>query len=138
MENNWYGFSHDAVAKRFEGDLTDLNDFCVYDEYLPVAVYSVESPNRDKGHKDFVLLQIQDKQLLIRGLDREEMEKWRYQDAIVCEQCKDVIYSVMKHDYRLCQCNRVAIDGGSSYTKITGTDYTLGTIDLLTNQFFLP
>ena len=137
MEKNWYGFNHKAVNKRFEGGLTYINDFCVNDEYRPVAVYKVDNPNREKGHKDYILLQTDDQTLLIRGMDKEEIEKYRYQKAIKCTNCNDVIYSVMRHDYRSCECGAVTIDGGRDYVKI-GFDeipFLTGKIDLLTNEF---
>jgi hypothetical protein len=137
MKQNWYGFKHKEVAKRFEGGLTYVTDFCVNDEYHPVAVYKVANPNRDKGHKDYVLLQADNGRLLIRGMDEEEIQKHCYQTAIECNKCKDVVYSVMRHDMRSCKCEAVAIDGGKDYAKISGNnqDYTVGTICHLTGEF---
>lgn len=144
MNKNYYGFNHKQVNKRFEGGLTYLNDVCVNKEYAPVAVYKVDSPNRDKGHKDYLLLQTTTSngkaQALVRGMDAEEMEKYRFQDAIKCTHCNDVIYSVNRHDNRYCECGKVSIDGGSCYTSTSfelPSDYVLGTIDILTDEFKL-
>jgi hypothetical protein len=141
MKKNWYGFDHVAVNKKFEGGLTYLNDLCVFDEYYPVAVYKVETPNRSKGHKDYLLLQVLNGQMLIRGMNENEMENWRYQSAIVCELCKDIVYSVNRHDMRSCECGENSIDGGKEYTKINSKDetsYTLGSIDIILDRFYLP
>lgn len=136
MKINWYGFDHEGVNKKFTGGLTYCNDFCVNDEYSPCAIYSVKYPDREKDHKDFVLLQNIDKQLWIRGMDTKEMNKWRYQEAITCHKCQDTIYSVNRHDFRHCNCNSVAIDGGRDYTKISGKrdSYTLVIFDLIKNK----
>lgn len=143
MKKNYYGFYHENINKKFEGGLTYISDFCVNDEYAPVAVYKVENPNREKGHKDYLLLQINyhpeigAKRLLVRGMDQHEINKHRYQTAIRCKRCQDVIYSVMRHSMQYCNCEKVAIDGGKCYTKISGKekDYVIGRIDLLTGEF---
>lgn len=134
MEKNWYGFDHDAVNKRFPGGLTYVGDFCVKGEYHPVAVYKVANPDRSKGHKDYILLN----EGYIRGMNEDEIQEWRYQTAIQCIVCKDVVYSVMRHHDSHCDCNRVSIDGGRDYTLIkfsNNTDYIPGRIDLLTQKF---
>ena len=38
--------------------------------------------------------------------------------AIQCPNCKDVIFSRARHDFRSCSCGSVAIDGGFDYTRI--------------------
>lgn len=143
MNSNWYGFDHEEVNKRFEGHLTYLSSFCVNGEYNPVAVYKASSPNREKGHKNYLLLQIQDnagkRQALVRGMNAEEIEPFRYQSAVVCKLCNDIIYSVMRHDNRSCECGSISVDGGSLYFKLSFSDktnFTTCTIDLLTNEIF--
>lgn len=138
MKRNWYGFNHNKVNEKFEGNLTYLNDFCINSEYSPVAVYKVDNPNREKNHKDYLLLQTQSDKLLIRGMNSSEIDKFRFQDAIQCLNCDDIIYSVMRHDDRSCKCTSVSIDGGKDYTKVSFKEdsiYKTGTIDLLTNKF---
>jgi len=39
----------------------------------------------------------------------------RYQ----CKLCMDIIQSQHRHDFVWCRCKATAIDGGSSYTKLT-------------------
>ncbi len=139
---NWYGFDHDAVNKRFDGDLTFVNDICVNGEYYPVAVYRAANPNVEKGHKKYMLLQTTNEGGgLVRGMSEEEMEKWRYQDAVHCLKCNQVIYSINRHDFRSCRCESISIDGGRDYTKLACDNtsrYVLGTLDLLTDEFILP
>jgi hypothetical protein len=52
---------------------------------------------------------------------------------IRCKKCGDVIVSKHRHDYRTCKCGKIAIDGGSDYTKITGNredwEYDFGGYD---------
>lgn len=145
LKKNWFGLNHDRVAQQFEGDLTFVNDFCVNDEYKPVAVYRAANPNTAKGHKKYMLLQVTGKDGLVRGMTEEEMEKWRFQGAIHCLNCDSVIYSIMRHDMTSCNCknkkSRVYIDGGKDYVKSSCGEESLfvdGTLDLLTDHFFLP
>lgn len=139
---NWYGFNHDAVQEMFEGDLTYVGTFCVKDNYLPVAVYHNAKPNRNKKHKDYLLLWLEYEagrgvqRALVAGLDERDMLKEKLQSGIFCYRCKDLIYSVNRHDFRYCKCEACAIDGGKDYTKISGNieDYQLVTIDLLRGE----
>ena len=34
-----------------------------------------------------------------------------------CKKCKDVIVSRTTHDFRVCSCGNLAVDGGNSYLK---------------------
>lgn len=139
LKRNYYGFDHKAVNKRFTGDLTYLNDFCVNDEYYPISVYKVANPDRSKGHKDYMLLQSDPltKGGLVRGMSEEEINKWCYQDGIKCHSCDDIIYSVNRHDYTHCKCGKVNVDGGKDYLKIgfeSNAIYTIVNINLLTDE----
>jgi len=40
--------------------------------------------------------------------------------CIKCPNCKDIIYSRSRHDFRSCSCELIAIDGGFDYTRIIG------------------
>jgi hypothetical protein len=141
-DHNWYGFNTKEVCKHFEGDLTYLNTFCIKPHYLPVAVFRNANPNRAKDHKDFMLLWIvgptkngfeQVVSGVVSGMDANEMEEHRYQKGMYCPDCKEVIYSVNRHDYRKCKCGRCMVDGGKDYfrTNMAGTPVT---IDLLTDD----
>ena len=50
-----------------------------------------------------------------------------------CKKCGDIIYSKSRHDFVLCQCESVAVDGGNDYFKISGNenDYEILSIDQL-------
>lgn len=138
MIKNWYGFDHKKVREKFEGNVIYLNDLCVNDEYDPVAVYKSLNPNRKK-HREYLLLQRGPTgRLLIRGMDQEEMDKWRFQDGVKCNLCQDVIYSVNRYDFRSCKCGSVSIDGGKCYTKLSwekNNNFTCVTVDLLLNLY---
>ena len=53
--------------------------------------------------------------------------------VIECQKCKDKVWSRHRHDMRYCKCLAVAIDGGRSYTKISGdvADWKLMAMDLI-------
>lgn len=40
--------------------------------------------------------------------------------AVQCKQCKDIIYSRARHDFRTCTCGAIFIDGGFDYIRIGG------------------
>lgn len=143
-DHNWYGFNTDKACEHFEGDLTYLNTFCVKGAYLPVAVFRNAKPNRRKQHKDFMLLWItrdnplvtEGEQVIVSGIDADEMEKYRYQTGLHCPDCNEVIYSVNRHDYRKCKCGRCMVDGGKDYfrTNMAGAAVK---IDLLLDDITL-
>lgn len=132
----YYGFDHKKVNKMFEGGLTFLNEFCVNNEYHPVAVYKVAKPNREKGHKDYLLLNGPPLNC-VRGMTQEEIDKWRFQDALYCHECDTVLYSINRHHFIYCGCpNNTFIDGGKDYTKYGAKDMNkvvMLTLDLLTD-----
>lgn len=136
-DHNWYGFDTDKVCETFEGDLTYINTFCL-GRYNPVAVFRNAKPNRDKKHKDFMLIycfidMVTRKEItMISGMDTDGMEKYRYQTGMYCPDCNDVIYSVNRHDYRKCSCGRCMVDGGKDYFR-TNMAGTVVKIDLLTD-----
>lgn len=39
-----------------------------------------------------------------------------------CDACGDVITSEYRHDFKWCECGRLAIDGGSAYRKRSFVD----------------
>lgn len=45
-------------------------------------------------------------------------------NRIQCNNCKDVIQSFHRHDFKMCSCESVAVDGGVSYLRRVGTNYT--------------
>lgn len=139
---SYYGFDHEQVKKHFDGEPEFVNEFCVNDEYAPVAVYRAKKVNRKKGHKKYLLLQTQKgpdgkRQILVRGMSAPKMEEWRYQEGVHCLQCGDVIYSVNRHDCHHCSCGAVMVDGGRDYLRCgwnPGTMCEGVVIDLLKNK----
>lgn len=135
LKPDWYGLDHNAVKTQFEGDLSFCNEFCVLGEYAPSAVYVAAKPNKAKGHKKYALLTKSNGQWYIRGMSPQKMRQFRYQKAIHCLKCDDIVYSVNRHDMRHCTCGNVAIDGGKDYTKInfkSGSTFEQVVIDLIT------
>lgn len=138
---NYFGFDHAKVNKNFEGELEFVNEFCVNGEYVPVAVYRSANPNTEKGHKKYMLLQSHPKPI-VRGMTEEEMEPFRFQEAIICRTCNTLVYSVNRHDMSRCHCKKesteVFIDGGREYTRILfgkKAKYDLVKYDLLKDKF---
>jgi threonine dehydrogenase-like Zn-dependent dehydrogenase len=42
--------------------------------------------------------------------------------GIVCKKCGDCLYSLYRHDYKLCKCGAVGIDGGQEdYVRVIGS-----------------
>lgn len=37
------------------------------------------------------------------------------ENRIKCKHCGDLIYSLHKHDYKVCSCGAVGVDGGTEY-----------------------
>jgi len=38
-------------------------------------------------------------------------------NKIQCNFCKDIIESIHRHDFVVCSCGKVAVDGGKDYLK---------------------
>lgn len=49
-------------------------------------------------------------------MSREKIIK----NAARCLKCKDIIESKHRHDYVLCTCGSIAVDGGRDYLKRSG------------------
>ncbi len=43
-------------------------------------------------------------------------------NAAVCKKCNTYIRSINRHDYKMCDCQKVGVDGGSWYAKRMGND----------------
>lgn len=52
--------------------------------------------------------------------------KMIYRNSIRCNHCKDEIESSYRHDFKSCNCGKVAVDGGNAYQRRVGSpeDYT--------------
>jgi len=137
VKPNVTGLNREKICEMLEGDVSFLNEFCVNGEYLPVAVFHSSNPDISKGHKEFILVQQDQDQLMIRGMDKKTILPFSSQSALHCLECDDVIYSVYRHDMRSCSCKAYAIDGGKDYTKVSyleNTKMEMCFVDLLTDQ----
>ena len=38
-------------------------------------------------------------------------------NAIKCNHCGDIIVSEYRHDYKMCSCQTVSVDGGNDYLR---------------------
>lgn len=45
-----------------------------------------------------------------------------YSNKIKCRYCGDVIESTSRHDFRMCKCGKVSVDGGLDYLKRSFTN----------------
>lgn len=142
-EVNWFGFKHESVKEKFEGSPEYRGTFA-FDGGQTWAVYYCAKPNKEKGHKNYMMLTERyeplsdESKLWVSGRTPEEMEKDRYQTGLHCLSCDTVIYSQNRHDMHPCKCRssfkRVHVDGGKDYLRVTfGKDakYKEVRIDLL-------
>lgn len=133
-ECNYFGLKHDVVAKQFEGDLTYVGDMCL-NEGQTVAVYRAANPNRAKGHKEFMLLQVRGKRGIVAGMDRVQIDTHCIHSAVLCTGCNTILYSVHRHHFHSCSCpNETFVDGGKDYLRSGGVSRTairVGTYDVL-------
>lgn len=137
---NWYGLKHDEVIKRFEGDLKYVGTMPIVKILGTAAVYHARKPNREKGHKDYMLLFARGDKMYVAGLTKEEMEKERKHQGVYCFNCDEVIYSVHHHDFHKCACGRISVDGGKEYLKVSYrniSDYREVRLDLLTDRVYI-
>lgn len=123
LRPNWHHFDHKFVNRKFTGGLTYLGDNCIMGEYYPWAIYKVDKPDRSKGHKNFMLLKMDESgRGIVSGLTKKQMESARYVVGLLCLKCETAIYSAMRHHCQDCLCeladDRCYVDGGREYTRI--------------------
>jgi hypothetical protein len=119
----------EECIKKFEGKLTYVGTWDV-GYGMPSAVFYNAIPDRDKKHKDFMILSKMDENIIVSGKDWSEMSKHRKINAIRCLECKEMIYSAHVHHYNTCTCKKSFIDGGSNYVRCN-VDSELMQIDML-------
>ncbi len=44
-------------------------------------------------------------------------------NSIKCKKCGDILISEHRHDFKMCSCDSVGVDGGYDYLRRIGTDY---------------
>lgn len=42
------------------------------------------------------------------------------QNEAKCKKCGDIIFSKHRHDYKVCSCKAIAVDGGMDYIRRVG------------------
>jgi|LakMenE01Jun11ns_1017448.scaffolds.fasta_scaffold9956898_10 hypothetical protein len=45
-------------------------------------------------------------------------------NIIKCNNCNDIIQSIHRHDFNMCKCGKCGVDGGVSYLRRIGENYT--------------
>ena len=145
---DWYGFNHEVVAKKFEGDLTFVNYMNVGEKGdVVAAVYHAAKPNLEKGHKEFLLLWKyydlgQDKeQWMVSGMTREQIEKHAVVQGMYCVDCDTALWSLNRHHFHKCGCsNETMVDGRKDYNRFGAMSLAKACpvqINLLTDEVLL-
>ena len=63
---------------------------------------------------------------------------WSYHltvNAIMCEDCRSIIWSIHQHDFRYCKCQKIFIDGGRNYTRIGYSNKRPRTLQIRINEY---
>jgi aldehyde:ferredoxin oxidoreductase len=118
-----------------------------YVKDAPAFVWHSKNPNRELGHKDYVVLKhrynpmLENNDMVIMGYDQEDMEKLSVKEAAACHNCNTVCWSLTRHDYHACRCKeddkQIYVDGGSDYMRMSFGNqalYSMVTINFLTKQ----
>ena len=142
MRPNYYDIDHELVKKNYEGELEYLGTFeTIKIGHLldfadpPTAVYRNSKPNREKGHKDYLLIYSYAGTGYVSGLNEDEISRYILQVGLWCKECDDVIYSLHRHDNRRCSCKLVEVDGGRDYLKHNGAGVQVN-INHLTGELY--
>lgn len=132
----WYNLDPERVAATFQGNPQYIRDFEINDRTW--SVYFCDKPNRDLGHKDYMMLGKFGDRWYVSGRSKDEIQDSRFQNAVGCKVCETVIYSTHNHDFHSCSCGATSVDGGRTYTRILGSNWIALTLDLLTGTSFDP
>ena len=139
-EVTWYGFDHEVVARKFEGNPKFIREFEIAGRVW--AVYHCPDYDESLGHKEYMMLGKFGNSGYVSGRTKEEMQALRYQGAILCKFCDTVLHSMTVHDFHGCGCpNDTHVDGGRDYLRYLSADMSLVkvlTLDLLTGTAFDP
>lgn len=128
-DDNYYGFDHSLVNKQFGGELTYIGTLPLGNGNYPWALYLAKTPDREKGHKDIMMLMSHGngKGGNVSGRNLSELDGKITHTWLECLKCGDFVVSQHVHDYRTCQCGACSIDGGMDYVRVSGSpeDYRL-------------
>jgi hypothetical protein len=129
VKYNLLNLKIEECIKKFEGKLTYVGTWDIGYGF-PSAVFYNAIPNRNKNHKDFMILSKVGKNTIVSGKDWIEMSKNRKVNAIRCLSCQEMIYSAYVHHYNTCNCKKSFIDGGMHYIRCN-IDSEVVQIDML-------
>lgn len=131
VENHDPGFIKDLKAVEeslFKKDEVEYLGYW-YVKDAPGYVWHSKNPNRDLGHKDYVILKhrynpiTEQNDFVIMGYDREDMIPLSTKSAAACQHCKVICWSLTRHDYHACHCEdkekQICVDGGSDYMRMS-------------------
>jgi hypothetical protein len=134
-DDNYYQFDHEAVNKQFGGELTYIGTLPIGNGNYPWALYWANNPAREKGHKDIMMLMSHGngKGGNVSGRNLSEVGGKLIHTWLQCLKCQDYVVSLYRHDMATCKCGACSIDGGMTYTKVSGNpeDYRLFDWDYL-------
>lgn len=143
MTINYFGLKMDKVKEFYEGNPEYIGEVIVKNPsgtLATVAAFKVAAPNRDKGHKDFLLIQLTSGgQGIVAGMDKAQFAVHSEHGGVKCLECEKVIYSVARHDFHKCGCpNEAMVDGGKDYMRYGAVDMSkieIGVVDIMNRTF---
>lgn len=128
-ERNYLGFNYEAVKDKFGKDLEFICELPVRvrtsrgSTTIPAVVFSNPKPDRDKNHKDYMILLSTPEGMFVTGRDEGDMQENWIVNGVLCKLCEDVLVSLDRHDMHYCSCaNRTMVDGGSDYLRYGAKD----------------
>src|SRR6478735_11820950 len=57
-------------------------------------------------------------------------------NKIKCLTCGDIIESLHRHDFKLCSCQKVGVDGGLEYSRLMGNPFDYWNLSTYSNEPF--
>lgn len=136
---DWYHLGDKELGEYLELNVRFINYFCINNQNNPSAVY--ENINSNPKYKKYLAFTELGDRVVLQQLNKEEIDKYRYQSAIWCKECNTVLYSVSRRHFNVCSCdNQTSIDGGRLYLKYRAKDMNkiqIVTIDLLNDNIIM-
>lgn len=153
------GFSHKEIQTKFGQQLSYIDDWTIAvknkageDVFHYYSVYFNPTPDRSKNHKNYFMIRPKQNigdiltgkmsnEVIITGLDREDIMKSSNYLAIFCLPKNQVIVSRYNHDFQVSPTNsNVYVDGANicprySFSEDGDNDHQLGRFNFITQQF---
>lgn len=105
-----------SIQGSLNADIEYLGDVLSKDEHYLYVFYQ-SNPNRKAGHTEFLALTTISGKTYILSVHPEQLENWQWITGIQCKSCKDLIFSMFKHDFKQCYCTKAFVDGGRGYMR---------------------